>query len=479
MTSTVHLVRWSIALLLALFTSTVQADGPPRVMVSVKPIHSLVAGILEGVAESELIVTDGSPWDYQPTPEQQVRLQQADLVIWVGPELESALAGVVHDPAMRGRSLELLAQDELKVLPARGREGFRDPFFWLDSRNMLILLDELTRVLSEMDPARAHRYQDNRQKVLAAISQTDRELEFGYKDVSSVPVFLYQDTQQYFEQAYAMKAAGIVAAPPGGQSDTATLLKIKSLLKEAKAPCLLAEAGLPAPHLQLLVAGTGARVVELASLGTELAAGPDLYIRLMRDHYQAISNCVRSGPSEPKPVTAAAGTEPPVELFSHRIQVKYLLMNQFGETVSNLDFPGRYQLIYFGYTFCPDVCPTSLVSMGKALELLGPKAERIQPLLITVDPARDTLEVLRRYTAYFHPRLLGLTGSDEMIARTAEQFHVRYEKVLPEEGDPEKYSMDHSASLFLLGPSSEFIAKFAYGLPPKELAARLDELIGD
>jgi len=341
---------------------------------------------------------------------------------------------------------------------------------------MLILLDELTRVLSDADPARGHRYEANRQKLLGQLTQVDRELEYRYKSVSSKPVFLYHDTQQYFEQAYAMKVAGIAASPAGSSPAVETLLRLGSALSREDSPCLFTEAALPAPHLDILLARGTTRVVELDSLGSRLPPGPDLYPRLMREHYRLISECAQPGA---QPGAPASTDESPFALFPHRIQGRYLLMNQFGETVSNLDFRGRYQLVYFGYTFCPDICPTSLVSLAKALEILGPRADRIQPILITVDPARDTPEVLRTYTAYFHPRLLGLTGPEEMIARTAEQFRVRYEKVTPEGGDPNRYSMDHTASLFLLGPESEFVAKFAHGLPAAELAARLGELIAD
>jgi ABC-type Zn2+ transport system substrate-binding protein/surface adhesin/cytochrome oxidase Cu insertion factor (SCO1/SenC/PrrC family) len=465
--------------LCCLLTTPALADAPPRVMVSVKPIHALVAGLLQGVSEPELIIGQGAPGDYRLTPEVRDRLSQADLIVWVGPELEPALAEPLGDPRLAGRGLELLAQPALKVLPARTVEGGRDPYLWLDTRNMLILLDELTRILSEKDPTRAHRYRSNRQRVLEQIAQVDRELEFGYKDVSALPLFLYHDTEQYFEQAYAMKVAAILT-PPGEQPSAENLLKLRSLLGQAQGPCLLTEVGLPKPHLDLLVAGTSTRVASLDALGSTLPPGPDLYARLMRDHYQAIRDCLRpGGNAAPATAPGTAAGEAPVELYSHRIQARYLLRNPFGESVSNLDFHGRFQLIYFGYTFCPDVCPTSLVTLAKALTLLGHKAEQIQPLLITLDPARDTPEVLRTYTAYFHPRLIGLTGPEEMIARTAEQFRVRYEKVPAPDADPTRYSLDHTASLFLLGPDGEFLAKFAYGLPPEELAARLDELVPD
>jgi cytochrome oxidase Cu insertion factor (SCO1/SenC/PrrC family) len=121
-------------------------------------------------------------------------------------------------------------------------------------------------------------------------------------------------------------------------------------------------------------------------------------------------------------------------------------MDQNGQAVSDHDFRGRLQLIYFGYTFCPDICPTALASAAQALELLGDEARHVQPIFITVDPARDTPSVLKRYAGYFHPRLLGLSGSLEMTRRTAENFNVHYAKVASASGDPDRYRIIPPAS---------------------------------
>ena len=473
--------RWAAALF-TLFCSIAplaRAGAPPEVVVSVKPVHSLVAGLMDGIAWPELLVQDGSPFEFEPSAENLAALRQADLVVWVGPELEPGLAEALRDPALSDRTLELLGMEALKVLPARHDEGHRDPFFWLDTRNMLILVDELAARLAARDPVRAHRYRDNRRRVRERLAQIDRQLEYGYKDVSALPVFAYHDTHQYFEQAYAMKVAGIAAAPNRPPA-TADLLQIRQLLAGPGRSCLLVEVDLPAPHIDLLLDGTAARPVELDTLGSRRAPGPDLYVGLMRDRYRAIRDCIAATGTTVEataPARADDGTAP--DLYSHRIQGRYLLMNHFGEPVSNLDYAGSFQLIYFGYTFCPDVCPTSLAAMTQALKLLGPKAERIQPIFITVDPERDTLEALRKYTAYFHPRLIGLTGPPEMIARTADGFRVRYEKVELEDRPADRYAVDHTSALFLLGPGTEFVAKFAHGLPASQLAARLDELVAD
>jgi protein SCO1/2 len=158
---------------------------------------------------------------------------------------------------------------------------------------------------------------------------------------------------------------------------------------------------------------------------------------------------------------------------------RYLLMDTRGNAVTNRDFPDHFQLLTFGYTFCPDVCPTTLTEMSLIMKRLGKLSDRLQPIFITVDPERDTLEVLNRYTAYFHPRIISLTGSPELVQRSADNFKVRYEKHHEPGGDPVNYSIDHSAGMFLLGPDGNFITKFAYATPPTKIAERIRAIIGD
>lgn len=159
------------------------------------------------------------------------------------------------------------------------------------------------------------------------------------------------------------------------------------------------------------------------------------------------------------------------------ITARYLLMDANGRAVSNEDFPGSFQLIAFGYTFCPDICPTTLAEMSVIVDQLGALSERLQPLFITVDPARDTAAVLRDYTAFFNPRIMSLTGSPAFIKRAADNFGVRYE-IAREPGAPaSQYAVDHSAGMYLLGPDGRYIRKFAYATPPAEIAGRIAELM--
>jgi protein SCO1/2 len=157
------------------------------------------------------------------------------------------------------------------------------------------------------------------------------------------------------------------------------------------------------------------------------------------------------------------------------INPRYLLQDPRSRSVTNEDFRGRFQLIAFGYTYCPDVCPTTLVEMAAILKQLGEQADRLQPIFITVDPERDTGKVLQTYTEFFDPRILGLTGSPALVRRAADNFKIRYAKV--REPGNDNYAIDHSAGMILLGPDGEFIKKFAFATPVDNIVSALEEIL--
>ena len=159
------------------------------------------------------------------------------------------------------------------------------------------------------------------------------------------------------------------------------------------------------------------------------------------------------------------------------INPRYLLQDPNGRSVTSEDFRGHFQLIAFGYTFCPDICPTTLVEMAGILKQLGDKAGRVQAIFISVDPERDTGQVLKTYTEFFDPRILGLTGSPALVRRAADNFRIRYAKVRTPGTDPGSYAIDHSAGLILLGPDGTFIKKFAYATPVAEIAGQVRQVI--
>jgi protein SCO1/2 len=154
----------------------------------------------------------------------------------------------------------------------------------------------------------------------------------------------------------------------------------------------------------------------------------------------------------------------------------FTLIDGDGHTVTDRDFRGKYLLVYFGYTYCPDVCPTTLNAVADALDRLGKKAEGVEPVFITVDPRRDTPPVMKQYTASFSPRLLGLTGTAAEIAAVAKAYHVYYAEHRTGPG-PNDYSMDHSSILYLMGPDGRFIAPIRTDETGAEIAGDLGKLM--
>jgi protein SCO1/2 len=165
--------------------------------------------------------------------------------------------------------------------------------------------------------------------------------------------------------------------------------------------------------------------------------------------------------------------QPPIETSGTAlIGGPFTLVDQTGKTVTDADYAGRYKLIFFGYTHCPDICPAELQVMASALDQLGDKADKIVPIFITLDPERDTPTVMADYVKNFSPRLVGLTGTPEQVAAAAKAYRIIFTKV----EDPDSangYSVDHSALAYLMGPDGAYIDHFAYGTGAEEMAENL------
>jgi protein SCO1/2 len=151
----------------------------------------------------------------------------------------------------------------------------------------------------------------------------------------------------------------------------------------------------------------------------------------------------------------------------------FTLVGRDGKPVTDQAFRGKYMLVFFGFTHCPDICPAELQVMTDALDELGPKASEIFPIFITLDPDRDTPPVVTGYVTNFSPRFVGLTGSPEQIAEAAKAYRVTYSKFQEDETKPGDYSIDHSALVYLMGKDGEYLTHFAYGTPAAKMAETL------
>ncbi len=147
----------------------------------------------------------------------------------------------------------------------------------------------------------------------------------------------------------------------------------------------------------------------------------------------------------------------------------FSLIDQMGKPVTDEDFRGKFMLVFFGYTFCPDVCPMDLQIIAKAMDEMGQAGDRVQPIFISIDPARDTPEIIAEYARHFHPRLIGLTGSSRQTATAAWNYGAASMKIIHED-HPEEYTVNHSALTYLLGPDGRFVAAFEHNTDYQAMA---------
>jgi protein SCO1 len=170
---------------------------------------------------------------------------------------------------------------------------------------------------------------------------------------------------------------------------------------------------------------------------------------------------------------SAAPEQPP--LAGARIGGPFALTDQNGRTVRDTDFAGRWRIVYFGYTFCPDVCPTDMAKIGQAMRILEKEAPRtaakVVPIFITVDPERDTPAAVKQFVANFHPRVVGLTGTPQAVEQVAKSYAVYYKK--QPAGPGGGYLVDHLAVAFLMGPNGEPIASLPIDEDGKAIAAQV------
>lgn len=190
---------------------------------------------------------------------------------------------------------------------------------------------------------------------------------------------------------------------------------------------------------------------------------------------------------EPPPSLGQAGDPPSAAALMDELMWgqgpiggPFELIDHTGTRRTDADFHGKLALLYFGYTFCPDICPADLLEIASALDLLGDAGEKVQPIFVTIDPERDTPERLASYVELFHPRLIGLTGEADAIRQLALAYKVHYAKVhLPVWSD---YALDHSAFIYLIGPDGEYLGFFPPGTSAERMAAiirpHLNRLLG-
>jgi protein SCO1/2 len=154
----------------------------------------------------------------------------------------------------------------------------------------------------------------------------------------------------------------------------------------------------------------------------------------------------------------------------------FTLVNHQGETVSEATYRGNWALVFFGFTNCPDICPTTLAELADVMDGLGDEAAEVTPLFITIDPERDRVENMAEYVSAFHPSIVGLTGTDKQVAEAAESFKAYFERV-PEDSAPDGYTMGHTSAVYLISPGGHFVRTYQFDTPPETIIMDLKERI--
>lgn len=157
-------------------------------------------------------------------------------------------------------------------------------------------------------------------------------------------------------------------------------------------------------------------------------------------------------------------------------QPDFALQDGNGQTHTMADFRGKFTLVFFGFTNCPDVCPTTMSEVAQVMDDLDADADRVQPLFISIDPERDRRQGLTEYVAAFHPAILGLSGDDAATKDAANSFKIYFGRE-EDPSAPDGYTMSHSPGLFLIGPDGEWLHQFAYETPAAEILAAIEERI--
>lgn len=302
----------------AISLAPVAAHAAPSVAVSIKPIHSLVASIMKGIAEPNLLLKGaGSPHTYQMTPSDAETLQNAEIVFWVGPELEKFLEKPIESLSGSARVVELENAPGLTKLPMREggafethddahaaeehaheeegqdhHEGEYDAHVWLNTANAKALAKTIAATLSEADDANAPRYAANLAALETELDALSGELKSIIAPVKDRPVVVFHDAYQYFESEFGIRVAGSITVSPETLPGAARISEIHGKIKDLGASCVFAEPQFEPKLVNVVVEDTTAGTGTLDPEAATLREGPDLYFQLMRGIATSIRDCL-------------------------------------------------------------------------------------------------------------------------------------------------------------------------------------------
>ncbi len=296
------------------------AAGAPRVVATIPPLHSLAAGVMQGVGEPQLIIRGyGSPHSYQMRPSDAAALHEADVIFWIGESLETFLQNPLSTLGKRARIVQIM--DSEGLIRYRNREGAAwarggapehgrapgatrdghghehgqiDAHVWLDPVNARVMVGQVVKALSAADPVNASRYRANGVSVDHRLAQLEVELARTFAPVRTQPYLVFHDAYQYLERRYGLNAVGAITLSPDRPPSAKRLQELRAAVKRQGARCVFREPQFESALIASVIEHTGARQAVLDPLGAEFAAGPELYFQMMRGNAAAIARCLSS-----------------------------------------------------------------------------------------------------------------------------------------------------------------------------------------
>jgi zinc transport system substrate-binding protein len=308
-----RLVRFALPVL-ALLLAPLAAAEPPKVVVSIKPLHSLVAAAMDGVGTPELLVkTSADPHSYTLKPSEAQAMSAAQLVVWAGPAVETFLEKPLAALAGKAKVVRLDRERGLKLMKARGggswegeeeakghtqdhKHGEIDGHVWLDPDNAAGIVRAAVRELSLLDEDNAAKYAANGEKTLAALKALDADIEKQLAPVKVRRFIVSHDSIQYFEKRYGLAAAGSITISPERPPSARRLYDIRARIVRDRVVCVFAEPQVPDTMVKTAVEGTKARTGTIdTDGGLGVAPGKDAYFTIMRNIAGALAACLGQG----------------------------------------------------------------------------------------------------------------------------------------------------------------------------------------
>ncbi|MCC2110766.1 MAG: zinc ABC transporter substrate-binding protein, partial [Hyphomicrobiales bacterium] len=283
---------------------------------SIKPVHSLVAGVMDGIGTPLLILGGaGSPHSYSLKPSQAAEIQDADLIFWVGPELESFLEDPLQTIGAGATIVELLEAPGIARLALRegglfeahehdgghedhdktGEDGHHeeiDAHIWLDPQNAAAMVSRIEAALAAADPANAQRYAANAATLRARLDALITEIDQTIRPVRGKSFIVFHDGYQYFEERFGVAAAGSITVNPEIMPGADRVRQIRDRIRQIGSPCVFAEPQFTPKLIDVVTEGSGARIGVFDPLGAEVAEGPELYFTLIRGMAKSLRDCL-------------------------------------------------------------------------------------------------------------------------------------------------------------------------------------------